>query len=218
MKVAVIIVAAGTSSRFSLETPKIYCTLQECSVLEYGVRNIVMNELVSHVVCVINPLHLEYYQNAFKHISPPPYVFGGESRRASVSCGMRYLQNIKPDAVLIHDAARPLASKTLFTNVINALKNHSVVDVAVPIYDTVKMHKVEGALEVLNRDTLYATQTPQGFHFPLLLEALEKNIEGTDEVSLFCHIPNAVHTVPGENSNIKITTVEDLTLANLHTL
>ena len=144
------------------------------------------------------------------------WVAGGRERQDSVARGIFTLKEAPPGWVLIHDGARPLCSTQLVGKVLEALKQNSAVVPTLPIYDTVRRIAGEEC-EVLNRNTLFRTQTPQGFHWQLLTDVHEKarkeGLRSTDDAQLVEMAGKPLAFIKGEERNIKITTRQDLTLA-----
>lgn len=140
-------------------------------------------------------------------------IEGGASRQESTALGIKFALHDKPEnyIVLIHDAARPNASPDLYRRVIKEAYEKGAVVPAVRLKDTIRDVK-KGTL---NRDDLRAVQTPQGFVGEIILNAIkyaeEKCFVGTDEGSLVDFMGLPVSTVLGSESNIKITSPEDLT-------
>lgn len=140
-------------------------------------------------------------------------IEGGASRQESAALGIKFALQDKPEnyIVLIHDAARPNASPDLYRRVIKEAYEKGAVVPAIRLKDTIRDVK-KGTL---NRDDLRAVQTPQGFVGEIILNAIkyaeEKCFVGTDEGSLVDFMGLPVSTVLGSESNIKITSPEDLT-------
>lgn len=143
-------------------------------------------------------------------------VDGGESRHESVRRGFEAIAG-NPDLVLVHDAARPLVNTSQVDQVIRAAARHGAAILALPIRDTVKRVLDGIVLETLPRDQIWAAQTPQVFRHGLLAEAYRRSVEdafeGTDEASLVERVGHPVHVVPGSHRNLKITTPDDLAMA-----
>ncbi len=148
-------------------------------------------------------------------------VAGGSSRAASVRCGLAAVPD-DAEVVLVHDAARPLASRALFAAVLAALAEDGAagapVDGAipgVPVHDTIK--QVDGTRIIsatLERSTLVAAQTPQGFVASALRRAhAAAPAEATDDAMVVEAAGGRVRVVPGDPANLKITTADDLALA-----
>ncbi|MGH8983819.1 MAG: 2-C-methyl-D-erythritol 4-phosphate cytidylyltransferase [Acidimicrobiia bacterium] len=140
-------------------------------------------------------------------------VAGGERRSDSVRAGLAAVAD-EADVIVVHDAARPLASPALFRAVIDAVRRGA--DGAVPalaLADTVK--RVEGmrVVETVPRDGLAAVQTPQAFRAEMLRRAHSTGTDATDDAALVEAAGGAVVVVPGERANLKVTTPADLDLA-----
>jgi 2-C-methyl-D-erythritol 4-phosphate cytidylyltransferase len=144
-------------------------------------------------------------------------VAGGAERQESVWSGLEAFP-LSPEIVLVHDAARPLITGEVISRVIVSAARDGAAIAAVRVRDTVKVEEQPGfTLQTLDRSTLWAAQTPQGFRFPLLIrahrEARTEGFLGTDDASLVERLGVRVRLVAGDNRNIKITTPEDLLLA-----
>ncbi len=150
---------------------------------------------------------------------PLQLIVGGTTRQESVYCG---LQALPPTAtaVLIHDGARCLGSATLIDRCAQELNTCDGLVAAVPVKDTIKIvdqHQI--VTSTPDRSNLWAAQTPQGFKVQLLKDCHEQGRQMgwtvTDDAALFelCHLP--VKIVMGEETNLKVTTPEDLALAEL---
>ena len=144
------------------------------------------------------------------------WVEGGLRRRDSVANGLdRVPSDI--ELVLVHDAARPLASADLVRRVIDRLRVGDVAGVvpAVPVRDTIKQTRHEAVVVTVDRSSLVAVQTPQGFVASVLRRAhAAGDDDATDDAMLLEAIDEPVVTVPGEPTNLKITFPEDLKLAS----
>jgi len=149
-------------------------------------------------------------------------ILGGRLRQDSVINGLKAM-DMRTGLVLIHDAVRPFIDKDMVSSVIKEASRYGAAIVGAPVKDTVKKVRKSGNQEVrsrivektLNRDELWEIQTPQVFKKKLILEAYERfgNIEVTDDASLVEKLRVKVKVVRGSYNNIKITTPEDLILA-----
>jgi 2-C-methyl-D-erythritol 4-phosphate cytidylyltransferase len=144
-------------------------------------------------------------------------IEGGPTRSDSVRRGLSCVPEAA-DVIIVHDAARPLASPALFSAVFQAVTSDGA-DAAVPglpVHDTIKVvdgdHKVTATL---NRSTLVAVQTPQAFSADLLRRAHHGGSDATDDAALVERLGATVRVVPGEERNLKITTPDDLRAAEL---
>jgi 2-C-methyl-D-erythritol 4-phosphate cytidylyltransferase len=149
-------------------------------------------------------------------------IKGGNCREESVRLGFeRLIKNENIKTVLIHDGARPLVSKEVIDRVITAVEEFSAVVPAVPVKDTIKKTGALGRVEcTVDRENLVNIQTPQGFKVECFKEALltaGKNLEQfTDDASIVEASGKWVYTVMGDYKNIKITTPEDMVLAEAY--
>jgi len=140
-------------------------------------------------------------------------VKGGKRRQDSVHNALVEVMKEKniPDAVLIHDGARPFCSSNLIDRILEATHIHDAAIPVLPINDTVR-RITESKTNVLDRRGLYSVQTPQGFRPEMIYAASSKakNTEVTDDASLLEKTPQRIASVDGEVHNIKITTPADL--------
>jgi 2-C-methyl-D-erythritol 4-phosphate cytidylyltransferase len=146
-------------------------------------------------------------------------VAGSETRQRSVMAGFHYLDE-KVDVVVIHDGARPVVSPSLIQASIDVAFLHGSATAAIPESDTLKRISVEGTvIETVDRRSLWRTQTPQGFRRSILQRALAyaegHNVDVTDEAALVESLPSTVHIILGSIWNFKVTTPDDLLLAEL---
>jgi len=208
-KIAVLIVAAGKGERFGRAKPKQYEGLAGRSLLARSAA--AFGGLP--VTVVIGPGQEALYAAACPGGAPP--VTGGARRQDSVRLGLEALVKHAPDYVLIHDAARPLVSPGLIGQVLNALEGGAKG--AVPMLslsDTLRRRDGE-SWTTIPRDNLYRAQTPQGFRFADILKAHREHAarDVTDDVEIAALSGIKVEAVPGEETNLKITTEKDFALA-----
>lgn len=199
MQVWAIVVAAGAGTRFG--APKQLAQLGGRRVLDWSVD--AARAATDGVVVVLPPALA----------GGGAGVAGGATRSASVRNGLAAVPDAA-DVVIVHDAARPLASARLFASVIAAVE--AGADAAIPglsAVDTLK--RVEGDLVVgtVDRDGLVAVQTPQAFRAEVLRAAHASGTDATDDAALVEAAGGKVVVVPGEAANRKITTPDDLVMA-----
>lgn len=208
-----ILVAAGHSTRMGSEMPKPYISLGKESLLRYTVKAFLGHPKIDGIRVVIRREHHAYYKKATEGLNLFPCVIGGATRQESVWHGLESLAHRKPKNVLIHDIARPMVSPALITRVVEALDSYKGVVPALPITDTVKRAKDAKITETIDREYLYAIQTPQGFNYETLLDChrKQKGAALSDDATLFEKDGIPVAVVDGDAANIKITTPEDIT-------
>jgi len=145
-------------------------------------------------------------------------VAGGRDRQESVFNGLEASHGQDDDAVLIHDGVRPFVSEDALEQCLEAVKTHGACIAAVPACDTLKQIGANGWItETLPRDAVWLAQTPQGFRLGQIRaahrHARQKGFVGTDDAQLVERLGQTVMVVPGSRANIKITTPDDLLLA-----
>lgn len=227
MSTAVIIVAAGRGTRLAGEAPrrgealpKQYVGLGGRPVLARTVEAFAAAD-IDAVQVVIQPDDRALYESAvatFKGRLLDP-VAGGATRQASVLAGLEALGGRGVTRVLIHDAARPFVARETINRVIEALKRHAAVLAAAPLADTLKRAEGTGLVTgTVPRAGLWRAQTPQGFHYDVILAAHCKAaaaglLDFTDDAAVAEWAGIAVVVVAGDDRNFKITTAEDLAMA-----
>lgn len=200
MRVWAIVVAAGSGDRFG--GPKQYELLAGRRVLDHALD--ACRAACDGIVLVVPPDRAADPEDA------DAVVPGGATRAESVRAGLAAVPD-DADIVLVHDAARPRASAGLFTAVIAAVQQGADGAVpGVPVTDTVKRVAGDTVLETLDRSTLVAVQTPQGFRAEILRKAHAGGLDGTDDAALVEAVGGRVVVVPGEPGNRKVTHRDDL--------
>jgi 2-C-methyl-D-erythritol 4-phosphate cytidylyltransferase len=203
MSVAAVVVAAGQGVRFG--GLKQFALLNDDTVAAHSVR--AARSVAQRVVLVVPT---DYDGNGE---GADVVVVGGVTRAQSVRAGLAQCDDV--DVIVVHDAARPMASAALFGSVVDAVTNGA--DGAVPglaISDTVKRVLVEGAATVITetiaRAELVTVQTPQAFRRDVLVRAHADAADATDDAALVEALGGRVVVVPGEPQNVKITEPGDL--------
>ena len=219
--IAAVVVAAGAGIRAagSGELPKQYRPLAGVPVLSRTILALLAEPRIGWVQPVIGPGQQGLYDTlglTDARLRPP--VDGRDSRQGSVLAGLEALAALKPDLVLIHDAARPLVELPLIDGVINALATHDAALPVVPVTDTIKRSTDGvGVGSTEDRRTLFAAQTPQGFRFPQILSAHKRASRlpraFTDDAEVAEWAGLGVAMTPGSIRNIKITHPEDFARA-----
>ena len=219
-KFAVIVAAAGRSSRFGSQSPrekKVFRELHGRPVWLRSVEAFVDRSDVAQTIVVVSPDDLEWFKEKYAPnlgFLDLEIVAGGAERADSVMNALARVQS-DIDFVAIHDAARPLVVKQWIDEVFQAAETHGAAIPATAISSTLKRVDGESIVETVPRERLFAAQTPQVFRRELILEAYAKrgDYEATDESSLVERLGHSVRVVKGAPMNIKITTQEDLKIA-----
>jgi 2-C-methyl-D-erythritol 4-phosphate cytidylyltransferase len=203
MRTWAIVVGAGGGERFG--APKQFLRLAGISVLDRAVG--VAREACDGVVAVL--------PSGSDWIAPPGVrtATGGASRSDSVRAGLACVPD-DAEVVVVHDAARPLASRQLFATVVRAIADGADAAVpALPIVDTVKRVRDHAVIETVPRDGLVTVQTPQAFRARVLRDAHRHEDTTTDDAALVEAGGGRVVVVDGERRNLKLTLADDLELA-----
>ena len=220
MAVAVIIPAAGQSSRFGKGEKKPFVNLQGRAIWQRSAELFWTREDVAKVYVVISPDDRELFEIRYRAamvFANASVVDGGAERFESVANALNKIPD-DVEYVAVHDAVRPLCTASLIDAVFEAAAKHGAAMLAVPVADTLKrvndQHRIT---ETVPRAGLWAAQTPQVFRRDWLVEAyamrskLSQSI--TDDAQLVEAIGHPVFVVPSVPTNFKITTKDDLELA-----
>ena len=230
MTVAALIVAAGRGSRATQATgsmAKQYAQVGRRPLIAHTLEAIAAHPSVDCMCVVIHANDATDYATALQDLSPGAKkkllapAIGGSTRQQSVLKGLQALTPRAPSHVLIHDAARPFIGPDVITRVIEALASSPGAIAATPVSDTLKRSNPDGSIdETVDRTHLWRAQTPQGFAFPVIAAAHESAaVKGllnfTDDASLAEWAGIPVTLVQGSEANTKITTPEDVMMADL---
>jgi 2-C-methyl-D-erythritol 4-phosphate cytidylyltransferase len=214
--VGAIIVAAGSSLRMG-KTNKIFAPLGGKPLLAWSVDTCQRCDLIGQVVLVLNDKDLELgqklkEQRGWSKVTLCP---GGAGRQDSVKEGLNNLKDCH--WVMIHDGARPFLTLDLIENGLKAAAETGAVIATVPVKDTIKLANSNGVIkETLQRDKLWAAQTPQIFRFDIITRAYkELSVQVTDDAAAVERLGYEVKLCPGSYNNIKVTTPVDLVLAQV---
>ncbi len=214
MKAAAIVVAAGSSTRMGFD--KLTAPLAGKPLLCWSLQAVQDCPEISTAVLVCAPQRA----GEFAAIAKPfpkfsRIVAGGAERSASVLNGLLALSENPPGLVAVHDAARPLATPALFTQILAAAEKHRAASAAHPVADSLHRADASGLLrESVSRQNLFAMETPQAARFGDLLAAMREHGPGaTDEVGAL--IAAGIHPAPvlRGDPNFKITHPADLPVA-----
>lgn len=224
MSVAALIVAAGRGSRArgAGEPPKQYALIGGAPVLARTLAAFAAHPSIDLIQVVIHPDDRESYLAAVADAGAKllPAVPGGASRQRSVLNGLEALAAHQPRAVLIHDAARPFVTPDIVDRVLSALASSPGALAAEPVADTLKRATPDNLVAgTVDRDGLWRAQTPQGFAFEAILAAHRRAAAAgrddfTDDAAIAEWDGLSVALVRGSAQNAKITTAEDLAMAD----
>lgn len=212
-KVSAIIAAAGESRRME-GIDKVLAPLGGRPVLAHVLSAFDSCGLIDQIVLVVNEKSLEACRKLAGGLSTPIDVcVGGERRQDSVAAGLKQLKDC--DWVIIHDGARPLVTGKLIEDGLKAAKETGAAVAAVPVTDTIKVAGDDRTvLETPSRQNLWAVQTPQVFLPDILTKAYQQaKGEATDDAALAEQAGDKVKLYMGSYDNIKITTPQDLLIA-----
>jgi 2-C-methyl-D-erythritol 4-phosphate cytidylyltransferase len=217
-KFAVILAAAGKSSRFKDKNfKKPFAPLEGRGVWLHSAEKFLARDDVAQLILVISADDKEYFQNKFAGnaaILGVDVVEGGAERAESVQ---KALEKLKPEIefIAVHDAARPCIANIWVDEIFAAAEKSGAAIPAIPVGNTLK--RIAGGVitETVSRDGLWEAQTPQVFRKEVLLKAYAQRggFNATDDAQLVERSGHKVSIVPGSSMNIKITTREDLRLA-----
>lgn len=202
---------------------KQYIFLKEKSILAYTIEKFDNNEYIDEIIIVAREEEKQYCHDevvkkyGFKKVAN--IVGGGAERQDSVYKGLLSVNNLC-NIVLIHDGVRPFIRDKDIINSINGAIKHKACVIGTPVKDTIKTVDIyKDIIDTPNRNTLWAVQTPQSFAYDIILEAYKEAIKNriiaTDDSMLVEKLGYKVKIIEGSYSNIKITTPEDLKLAEL---
>ncbi len=216
MTISAVIVAAGRGTRVGGHVPKQWRDLGGRVVLAWSLETMRASPRIARVVLVLNPDDMGLAAGYEAH-GDVGVVAGGPSRDASVRAGLEALTSTDTSRVLIHDGARPLVDQAIIERVCAALDTHPGAAPALAVTDA--LWRAQGGLVtgVEPRDGLYRAQTPQGFHYPEILDAHRAHPGGAaDDVEIARAAGMAVVIVEGAEHNLKITTEGDFARAEMY--
>ncbi len=217
-KATAIIVAAGSSRRMG-GTDKQLITIDGMPVLSHTLLQFSKAASIASIIVVTKPENILTIGDMIKEfgISKVSNIIpGGETRQDSVCCGLSLVENDR--IVAIHDGARPFISVEKIDELISSAQEYGAAACGVIPKDTVKVANSNGDIaETIDRNTLRLIQTPQVFYADELKLAYERaktsGFIGTDDCSVAEHSGINIHIIDGEYTNIKVTTPEDIPVA-----
>lgn len=222
-KICTLIPAAGEGNRLKSAVKKPYVALAQKPILTHTIQRFEQNTAVDEIFVLVNEADFEMCRAtvlasyAFQKVQP--LVAGGATRQQSVHNGVRALP-ADTDFVIVHDGVRPFVTDETIFACLDAAAEWGAAVAAVPVKETIKIANAEDFIvETPPRERLWTVQTPQVFRKSLLEEAHqiaeEKQLTATDDAALVEHLGHPVKLVNGSYANVKITTPEDLRIANV---
>lgn len=219
--VSVVVAAAGLGKRMKANINKQFLLLDGKPIVAHTIAQFEQNEMVDEIIVVAKEEELEYCTHevvekyGFKKVKS--VTEGGNERQESVYNGLKQC-NSKTKIVLIHDGVRPFITMREIDHIIEQTSTYGACVTGVRVKDTIKVVDSNGIItETPDRATLWAVHTPQSFSYSLILDAHEhavrEGFQGTDDSSLVENLGRQVKMIEGSYDNIKITTPEDLFVA-----
>lgn len=222
LKTIAVLAAGGSGTRLPGNLPKQFLELGGRPLLAHTWARFARCRSIDGVILVLPREGFEEHRERMatwatgeKLVAVVP---GGRERQDSVRHGLQSIPGAFEGVVLVHDGARPLVSEALIEATAGAASRYGAAIAALPVHETLKEVGSDNVVKgTVDRQRLYRAQTPQGFRIDILREAFERALAdrfyGTDESALVERIGVEVHLVPGSEKNIKVTTAEDLRLA-----
>ena len=212
-----VIVAAGQGTRMGGEHNKLLLPLGTRTILEFSIETFLKHPGIRKIFLTVSSQD----RHIFEKIVPQEVVLvkGGKRRQDSVhNALLKIIQEQQfPELVLVHDGARPFCSAKLIDRILDAAYEHGAAIPVLPLMDTIR-RVTEEKTEVVERDELFAVQTPQGFLLEQLLYASMQITANkwtvTDDASMIENAGGRITTVEGDPQNLKITTPADLERAD----
>jgi 2-C-methyl-D-erythritol 4-phosphate cytidylyltransferase / 2-C-methyl-D-erythritol 2,4-cyclodiphosphate synthase len=206
MKIAAIILAAGSSTRFGSD--KLSLMLRGKPVWWHSYQAFKNHPEIDNVILVCNEHNYGMIRETIG--VEAEVILGGETRTASSLAGLWKASQTGSEGVLYHDGARPFVSPEVISRVVHRVKNGQAAAAGIPVVDTIKQVADGGINAHLNRSELFAMQTPQGALNAMFAEAFSKvNGTFTDDMELLAQAGFETFVVEGDPQNFKITTRDD---------
>ena len=209
---SVLIVAGGSGTRLGGDTPKQYQKIGNKNILNQTIIAFKSCNGLKEIRLVCDPDHARWFHDTVQGFNLPTPAPSGKTRKKSVYNGLKNFSNLKnQEIILIHDAARPFISAVEIETLVKAVHNSAAATLAVPVSDTLRRDD-----QTIDRQDVWAIQTPQGFTYGLICKAHETfrdRDDFTDDASLVTAMGHKVEIIPGKRENFKITTADDMRMA-----
>lgn len=213
MKKFAIIVAGGSGKRMGSQIPKQFLLLQSKPIIFHTIEKFI--DIADEVIVVLPEEQIDYFRRLQEQYSfnlPIRVATGGKERFHSVQNGLKLVSDVD-GIVAVHDAVRPLIGKKIIHKAYSTAAQKTNCVVSVPSKDSIR-HVSGSSNKSVPRSEYFLVQTPQVFDLKLLNEAYQVEFKDfTDDASVFERAGHHIHILEGEYSNIKITTPEDLYVA-----
>lgn len=235
-----VLVAGGSGSRFAGQSnqaksenradnkvePKQFQPLNGYRLYIWSLSSLYKNSNICNIVVTVPAYFSDEIRRELEIIFPAQapsrisVIVGGSTRQESVYKGLAKLSELgKPDFVLVHDAARPFISDKAINDAIETVTARGACTIATPVSDTLKRVEEDKICQTINREHLFAVQTPQAAPFDLLWrchqEAAACGIGVTDDAAILEHFGHEVVIFAGSNNNIKVTVFDDMRTCEL---
>jgi 2-C-methyl-D-erythritol 4-phosphate cytidylyltransferase/2-C-methyl-D-erythritol 2,4-cyclodiphosphate synthase len=229
MTIAVVLVAAGRGERLGAGVPKAFAQVAGVTLIDHAVRRIFSVRGLTQLIIAAPSSHLAQARSIAASVaaevkpavteSNPATITvlaGGDTRQQSIANALSAVA-AETQVVLVHDSARALTPSAVFERVAQSVQDTGLATIPVmPIVDTIKRVAGESVLDTVDRQTLRSAQTPQGFQAFELLEAYRSATEDfTDDAALVQSVGASVRYVDGDEWAFKVTTPDDLAMAEL---
>lgn len=213
---SVIITAGGIGKRMGANIPKQFMLLNERPLLMYTIQKFYEFDPNCQLILTLPEDWMSYWEELLQEYDfriPHRIISGGKERYDSIKNALEFCNG---DYILVHDGVRPLVSLETIQNCIDGLMVHKAVIPVLPVKESLR--KIEGdGTKAVNRDAYIIVQTPQCFESGVLRTAYQQDFHAgiTDDATLVEQLGQRVHTVEGNEENIKVTTKADLIFSEL---
>ncbi len=220
-KITAIILAAGQGKRMGTSVQKQYLLIEDKPVLYYSLKCF-EDSIVDEIILVVGKDEIEYCKrdivDKYSLTKVSKIIAGGKERYNSVYNGLCESQGA--DYVMIHDGARPFINNDIVNRSIEAVMEYGACTVGMPVKDTIKIVDEDSfGKDTPNRKYVWQIQTPQSFSYELILDAYTKMLRTNDDditddtMVVERYKASKIKVIKGDYTNIKITTIEDLKIA-----
>ncbi len=223
-QVSVILLAAGSGTRMKAGKNKLLLPINGIPILYRTLHRLDKIQLIDSIILVCKTSEKEQVENLISDYGEVSKIKGiipgGKERSDSVNCGLEKVRSLQANGfVMTHDGARPFITESLVNCLIESVDEESISIPSIKVVETVRRQEPDGSTAVVDRQHLFTVQTPQVFHVkqiqPCFLDDDKRKLNLTDEASYFEASGKKVIMVNGETWNLKLTTPEDVTSAEI---